>query len=107
MPIAPPTACSAGIVCVANVAATAIATDSPMTIVEWPSEKKKPTATGRFPSCISLRVTLSIAEMWSASTAWRRPNVYASSAVPSSSGRVANAISASPHTATVAATSST
>ena len=39
------------------------------TMVEWPSEKKKPTATGRLPSCISLRVTLSMAEMWSASKA--------------------------------------
>ena len=38
-------------------------------------EKKKPTPTGRLPCCISLRVTLSIAAMWSASTAWRRPNV--------------------------------
>ena len=44
-------------------AAIAIATVRPMTIVEWPSEKNKPTATGRFPSCISLRVTLSMAEM--------------------------------------------
>ena len=33
------------------------------TIVEWPSEKKKPTLIGRFPSAISLRVVLSIAEM--------------------------------------------
>ena len=57
------------------VAARAIAIESATTIVEWPSEKKKPTATGRLPSCISLRVTLSIAEMWSASTACRNPNV--------------------------------
>jgi hypothetical protein len=47
----------------------AIATDKPKTMVEWPREKKKPTATGRLPCCISLRVTLSIAAMWSASTA--------------------------------------
>ena len=33
------------------------------TMVEWPSEKNKPTATGRLPSCISLRVTLSMAAM--------------------------------------------
>src|SRR5450759_110392 len=56
------------------------------TMVEWPSEKKNPTAIGRFFSCISLRVTLSIAEIWSASTEWRKPKVYASSAVPSSAG---------------------
>ena len=31
------------------------------TIVEWPREKKNPAATGRLPSCISFRVTLSIA----------------------------------------------
>ena len=37
--------------------------------IEWPSEKNSPTATGRLPSCISLRVTLSMAAMWSASTA--------------------------------------
>ena len=45
------------------------------TTVEWPSEKKKPTATGRLFSDINLRVTLSIAEMWSASTAWRNPKL--------------------------------
>ena len=45
------------------------------TTAEWPSEKKKPTPTGRWPCCMSLRVTLSIAAIWSASTAWRRPNV--------------------------------
>ena len=33
------------------------------TIVECPSEKKKPTPSGRLPSPISLRVVLSIAEM--------------------------------------------
>ena len=44
------------------------------TTVEWPSEKKSPTPTGFFFSCISLRVTLSMAEMWSASTACRSPN---------------------------------
>ncbi len=40
-----------------------------ITTVEWPIAKNKPTPTGRLPSCISLRVTLSIAAMWSASTA--------------------------------------
>jgi hypothetical protein len=33
------------------------------TIVEWPSEKNRPTVTGRRPSCISLRVATSIAAM--------------------------------------------
>ena len=51
------------------------ASASRKTIVEWPSEKKKPTLTGRWPSVISLRVVLSIAPMWSASKAWRRPSV--------------------------------
>ena len=41
----------------------AMATESPTTMVEWPSEKKRPTPTGRLPSCMSLRVTLSIAAM--------------------------------------------
>ena len=45
------------------------------TIVECPSEKKKPTLSGRWPSVISLRVVLSIAAMWSASNACRRPSV--------------------------------
>ena len=45
------------------------------TIVECPSEKKKPTLTGRWPSVMSLRVVLSIAPMWSASKAWRSPSV--------------------------------
>ena len=42
---------------------------SPNTIVECPSENQKPTLSGRLPSDISLRVVLSIAEMWSASKA--------------------------------------
>ncbi len=33
------------------------------TIDEWPSEKKKPTLSGRWPSLISLRVVLSMAPM--------------------------------------------
>ena len=48
---------------------------SAKTIVECPSEKKKPTLSGRWPSAISLRVVLSIAAMWSASNAWRSPSV--------------------------------
>ena len=42
---------------------------------EWPSEKKKPTLSGRLPSLTSLRVVLSIAAMWSASKACRMPRV--------------------------------
>ena len=45
------------------------------TIVEWPSEKKNPTVSGRLPSWTSLRVVLSIAAMWSASKACRIPRV--------------------------------
>ena len=41
----------------------AIAADASTTTVERPSEKNRPIATGRPPSCISLRVTLSIAAM--------------------------------------------
>ena len=40
------------------IAATASAIDS-----EWPSEKNRPTETGRLPSCISLRTTLSMVAM--------------------------------------------
>ena len=57
------------------------------TTVECPSEKKKPTATGRLLSCISLRVTLSIAAMWSASTAWRSPSRYAATANARKAGK--------------------
>ena len=56
-------------------AAKATTTDNPTTAADWPKAKKRPTLTGRWPDCISLRVTLSIAAMWSASTACRRPNV--------------------------------
>ena len=50
-------------------AVSATASEASTTTVECPSAKKKPTATGRFPSCINLRVTLSIAAIWSASMA--------------------------------------
>ena len=45
------------------------------TIVECPSENQNPTLSGRLPSRISLRVVLSIADMWSASNACLRPSV--------------------------------
>ena len=76
------------------------------TTVECPSAKKNPIATGRCPSLISLRVTLSMAAMWSASTAWRSPNPYASSAVPSSTGWARNTSMAQTHTARFAISSS-
>ena len=44
-------------------------------MVEWPNEKKYPRLRGFFPSFISFRVVLSIAEMWSASKACRSPRV--------------------------------
>ena len=67
-------------------AANASPAVSEKTIVEWPSEKKNPVPSGRLPSCSSFRVVLSIAAMWSASNACRRPNVYASAARPVRAG---------------------
>ena len=58
----------------ARVAAARPAT-SANTIVEWPSEKKNPTPIGLRPCASSLRVVLSMAAMWSASNACRRPKV--------------------------------
>ena len=42
---------------------TEIKNASANTIVECPSENQKPTLNGRLPSCMSLRVVLSMAEM--------------------------------------------
>ena len=50
-------------------------TASANTTLECPREKKNPTDRGRWPSWTSLRVVLSIAAMWSASNACRRPRV--------------------------------
>ena len=75
VPMTPPTAFNDSKCDVSAAAANATPIDISTTMAEWPSEKKKPTPTGRWPCCISLRVTLSIAAIWSASTAWRRPNV--------------------------------
>ena len=44
-------------------------------MVEWPSEKKKPDAERALALRSIFRVVLSIAAMWSASKAWRRPKV--------------------------------
>ena len=46
-----------------RAAVMAMANESKMTMVECPTEKKKPTSMGRLPSCINFRVTLSMAEM--------------------------------------------
>ncbi|MGY4356678.1 hypothetical protein ACVW0J_003171 [Bradyrhizobium sp. i1.7.7] len=46
-----------------------------------------------------------MAAMWSASTAWRRPNTQASSAVAITVGRSPNAAKAQAHAATLAAMS--
>ncbi len=72
MEITPPTAFSASTFCSAP-AVMATSTEAAKTMLEWPMAKNRPTLTGRWPSCISLRVTLSMAAMWSASIAWRRP----------------------------------
>ncbi len=59
--------------------ATTMPTPIATTMVEWPREKKNPKDNGRglpLPcSPIALRVVLSMAEMWSASKAWRSPRV--------------------------------
>ena len=73
VPMMPPTSRNAPRFVWSAVAVAAMASDASTTTVECPSEKKKPTAIGRWPCCISLRVTLSIAAMWSASMACRRP----------------------------------
>ena len=61
MPIMPPTAFSESKRDVSAEAANATPIDRSTTTAECPSEKKKPTPTGRWPCCMSLRVTLSIA----------------------------------------------
>ena len=45
------------------------------TLVEWPREKKVPTSAEGRPEAWRRRTVMSIAEMWSASRAWRRPKV--------------------------------
>ena len=56
-----PTFCICGRLVRTKAAEIATSMESAKTTVEWPREKKKPTATGRFPSCINLRVVLSMA----------------------------------------------
>ncbi len=58
-------------------------TPSAKTIVEWPSEKKNPTLSGRWPSLMSFRVVLSIAPMCRAVTPRQaEPNVDVSYTSP-------------------------
>ena len=52
----------------------AVATQMMQTTPEWPRLNQRPTSRGCLPSAMSLLVTLSIAAMWSASTACRKPN---------------------------------
>ena len=59
--ITPPIPFQAVKCCCAKALIGAMMRTSATTMVAWPSEKKKPTASGRRPSCISLRVMLSIA----------------------------------------------
>ena len=63
VPMTSPVCCKPGRCVLTAPAPIAIATLRATTMLEWPSEKYKPTATGRWPSCISFRVTLSIAEI--------------------------------------------
>ena len=64
-------------------AANVIPTPTATMTVEWPKEKKNPVPSGRFPSAMSLRVVLSMQEMWSASKACRNPRNQAVMATPS------------------------
>ena len=79
VPTAPPTFLSSPFwpttPCTIDFTARPSATAITRTTVEWPNEKKKPTPTGLRPCCRSLRVVLSMAEMWSASKACRSPKV--------------------------------
>jgi hypothetical protein len=77
-------------------------TQASMTMVEWPSENHSPTVCPSAPRCACVRTTLSIAAIWSASTAWRRPNTQASKAVPNSAGWPAKADQAQSQAAALA-----
>ena len=92
--------------CASALAVAAIATEAIRITALCPIANHRPTLIGRVPSCISLRVTLSIAAMWSASTAWRSPSVQASSAVPSMAGAAWNRLPAQIHAPIFAARSS-
>ncbi len=74
VPTMPPTSWKSSSWLCSAAALAAMIAEAMMTIDECPSEKKNPTVSGFFFSCMSLRTTLSMAAMWSASNAWRRPN---------------------------------
>ncbi len=57
----PPISFQAAKCCCAAALIGAMIRTSATTTVAWPSEKKDPTASARRPSCINLRVMLSIA----------------------------------------------
>ena len=59
---------------VSDVAVKAMAATAMQISAEWPSANQRPTDMGWRFSCINLRVTLSMAAIWSGSTAWRRPS---------------------------------
>ena len=63
VPITPPTSINPGKRCCRRLSVRAMISEAANTTVEWPSEKKRPTVIGRLPSCINLRVMLSIAAM--------------------------------------------
>ena len=63
VPTTPPTSINPGKRCCTLLAVRAMMTEAANTTVEWPREKKRPTVIGRLPSCINLRVMLSIAAM--------------------------------------------
>ena len=64
------------------LAAMVIPAPTAITTVAWPKEKKNPLPSGRLPSAISLRVVLSMHEMWSASKACLNPRNQAVIATP-------------------------
>jgi hypothetical protein len=74
-PMMPPTCWKSAMCDSTTLAATARPRQSASKMLECPSEKRNPTPSGRSPFCSMKRVVSSIAEMWSASKAWRSPKV--------------------------------
>ena len=75
--------------------------------VECPKEKKVPTVTGRCPDAMRRRVIRSMADMWSASKAWRRPSVYERTAVEIKAGWKCRTIPTAAHAKALAITRAT
>mmetsp|Transcript_71786 Transcript_71786/g.115911 ORF Transcript_71786/g.115911 Transcript_71786/m.115911 type:complete len:213 (+) Transcript_71786:195-833(+) len=78
-PMTPPTSVKFCKWCFMKSLANATAMHIRTTTEEWPRAKKNPTVAGRLWLVVSLRVTLSMAAMWSASTACLSPKEYARS----------------------------